>query len=303
MVSILMSTYNEPLSFIKQSVESIENQNYREIEIIIVVDNPTNRDLIKFLENVSENNSQIKLVINEKNLGLTGSLNKALQFASGDYIARMDADDISKPDRLKKQLDFLKKRKLDLVGCNIQNIDENGITSDRITIYPETPDKVAKYARYDSPVAHPSWLVKREVFESLNGYQEIDACEDYDFIVRAILNGFKIGNIQEPLLNYRINTQGISSTKKSKQKATLYYIRNNYRKGKISTAQDIFSFLGSSDGIKKIHALDEYYSETSKIKKAIGIKKFIMGINILLLSHEARSVLKKSIIEKIITWN
>ena len=180
-----MSTYNEPLSYIKKAVESIRMQSYSDVEIIIVVDNPEYDALINLLDSYARNDSRIKILINDKNLGLTGSLNRALEYASGKYIARMDADDISKVERLEKQLLFLEEKQLDLVGSNIQNIDANGCKCAGISIFPETNDQVVKYARYDSPVAHPTWFARREVFEALRGYREIDACEDYDFLVRC----------------------------------------------------------------------------------------------------------------------
>ena len=302
MISVIMSTYNEPLSYIILSIKSILEQSYKDIEFIIVVDNPEYSSLIGILNDYSKTDSRIKVLINDKNLGLTSSLNEALEFASGQYIARMDADDISNTERLKKQLLFLENNRLDLVGSNIQNIDENGIESSCISFFPETVKQVEKYALYDSPVPHPTWLAKRKVYDSLGGYREIDACEDYDFLVRAILQGFKIGNVQEPLLNYRINSKGISATRKTKQKLALAILRENYKIGKETTEQEIFEYIDSNRGRKKARELDEYYRKTAKLKgmKDNKIKAFFYKVLIFATCKEGRQILINLLNERVI---
>lgn len=305
MISVLMSTYKESLSYIKQSVESILEQSYKEIEFIIVVDNPEYSDLINLLNSYSDKDSRIKILVNNKNLGLTYSLNRALKYASGQYIARMDADDISDRERLKKQLLFLEKNHLDLVGSNVQDIDEHGEKKAGVSYFPETNSKVVRYAKFDSPVAHPTWFAKKEVFESLGGYHEIDACEDYDFLVRAILKGFKIGNVQETLLKYRINSKGISSTKKTAQKLALEIIRNNYRCGKETTEQEYIIYINSSEGKKKCEDLKLYYQKTDRLKNVSGkkIKKMLFKAYIFVTSKEGRRLVYNLLQEKAILGN
>lgn len=301
MISVIMSTYREPLQYIKLSVESIINQTYKDLDIVLIVDDPNNTDLIDLLKEYESNDNRIQLHVNEKNIGLTGSLNRGLGYAKGDYIARMDADDIAEVQRLEKQLNWLKTKEADLVGSNIQDIDEEGNADSTISIFPETHQKIVSEAKFNSPMAHPTWLGRRIVFDRLNGYQEIDACEDYDFLVRAILSGFKMGNIQEPLLKYRINNSGISSTKKAKQKAALFFIRKNYRVGKITTEAEYEEFMKSAAGKKKLIDLEKYYKKTSKLKNMSGnkVKKIFYAATILVSSSEARSLLTNMLREKI----
>ncbi|MCI9613858.1 MAG: glycosyltransferase [Dorea sp.] len=290
MVSVLMSVYKEPLSYIRYSVDSILNQSYKDIEFIIIVDNPSNMDLITLLKEYEKKERCIKLFINEKNLGLTGSLNKALNYAQGEFIARMDADDISMPKRIEKQLEYLTHNQLDLIGSNIQDINENGNICSDVTIYPETNEQIIRYARYNSPIPHPTWFGKKSVFDKLNGYQEVEACEDYDFLVRAILDGFKLGNIQEPLLKYRINLKGISSTKKAKQKTALYFIRKNYRRGVSVSEKKYEEFISSAKGERKLADLNDYYKKTSKLKELPknSLKSLLYEVYIFLSSREGR---------------
>ena len=95
MISVVMSTYKEPIEYIEQSINSILNQTYRDIEFVIIVDNPDNAEHIEYIQNRMSGDSRIKLSINEKNCGLTESLNRAIALARGTFIARMDADDIA----------------------------------------------------------------------------------------------------------------------------------------------------------------------------------------------------------------
>ena len=88
-ISVLMSTYREPIEWIKLSVESIINQTYKNIEYIIIVDDPDNKELISFLSDYENRFEFVKVVINEKNIGLVASLNKGLKYCSGEYIARI----------------------------------------------------------------------------------------------------------------------------------------------------------------------------------------------------------------------
>src|SRR5690348_17026682 len=103
-----MSVYNEQDDWLKQSIESILNQTYQYFEFIIVLDNPNNKAAKRLLERYQQIDNRIKLIYNEENIGLTNSLNKALEVAKGTYIARMDADDISDPRRFEIQYNYFK---------------------------------------------------------------------------------------------------------------------------------------------------------------------------------------------------
>ena len=122
-ISVIMTVYKESKEELKESFESIINQTYKNIEFIIVIDNPKEQWRIDFIK--SYNDSRVKLVVNKENLGLPLSLNKALKLVTGNYIARMDADDISILDRLEKQLTYLKNSDCDLVGCYMQYFYDN----------------------------------------------------------------------------------------------------------------------------------------------------------------------------------
>ena len=204
--------------------------------------------------------------------------------------------------RIQRQLDYLEENDMDLIGSNIRNMDVNGVLNSKATIYPESSELIAKKARYNSPMAHPTWFGKRTVYEKLNGYQEIEACEDYDFIVRAIINGFKLANVQDTLLYYRLNENGISSTKRAKQKAALYYVRENYKRGRITEEEEFRLFFDSERGRKKIASLSAYYGKKRKIDsmKRNKIGKLLYGGVMWLSMPEARQMLINNCLDRIV---
>lgn len=291
-VSVVMSIYNEPLHFVINSVNSLLNQTFQNLELIIIIDNPERTDIIKYINDLSKRNSSIKFFVNEENRGLVYSLNKALKFATGEFIARMDADDYSAETRIEKELDYLIANNLDLVGCNIVNMDDNDNLSKHITRYPEKHEDHLKQLKFRSTIPHPTWLGRKKVFDRLNGYRDIEACEDYDFIIRLVSFNFKVGVLQEPLLYYRINPYGISHSKRAFQKISFYYLCNNYKKKIIPTVEEYNGYMKSTNGKDNIRKYDEYLSIYKKYKSETRfINKILNGIKIFVLSKYGRKAL------------
>ena len=126
-VSVIMSTYKEPIEWIQQSVDSILNQTYKNLEFIIIVDNPEYVELVSLLNDYADSDDRISVVVNNNNIGLVKSLNKALSFCTGEYVARMDADDVSLPERFQKEVEFLDTHKeYDFVSTPMILYDEHG---------------------------------------------------------------------------------------------------------------------------------------------------------------------------------
>ena len=105
-VSVVMSVYKEPVEWLHESIDSILNQTFSGFEYIIICDNPEYEEGILLLKGYAKKDNRIRLIFNKENIGLTKSLNIGISIAQGDYIARMDADDISEAKRFEKQLDF-----------------------------------------------------------------------------------------------------------------------------------------------------------------------------------------------------
>lgn len=243
MISVIMSTYKEDERLLRESIESILNQTYRDFEYIIILDYPDNDVHKSVIEEYALKDDRIHFYINEKNMGLTDSLNRGLSLCHGEYIARMDADDISLPDRLERQMKYLEKNHYDLIGGITEMINENGSLLYNIKSVPTDPKQINKALRYSQCIAHPTWLGKKEVFEKNAGYRHMPLCEDYDFTLRAVLNGFVISNLNEPVLKYRMTSNSISRSNLFEQYLYMSYITNEYKNNRIASVDKAYAYV------------------------------------------------------------
>lgn len=272
LVSVIMSTYNEDLYWIEQSIESILNQTYKNIELIIVLDNPQNDSLKKLLLKYSSLDSRISVIINEQNLGLVSSLNKALQSCKGTFIARMDADDIAFNDRIHTQKEYLESNDLDFIFSPMLYIDEEGKEFNNTSSKDITPYGIKRILSVTNISNHPTWFCKKEVYDELNGYRNIPYCEDYDFSLRALEQGFKIGKVNKELLKYRVRKSGISKSNILEQFLNTQAVLYLYKEGLLYQENRIELFL--SENQKKSTEI-----ETKKFNKSH--ENFVKGIYLL----------------------
>lgn len=279
LVSVVMSTYKEPISFIDLAVNSILTQTYSNIEFIIIIDDPGNVQLSDYLQECQKKDKRIKIIYNEKNLGLTESLNKGLKYCSGDYIARMDADDISKTDRIEKQMLYLEKNGLDLVASNYERfIDEEEIGEK--LCFPSDYQACMRRIKYGNCIPHPIWFAKREVFSTLNGYRDIKTCEDYDFILRAAEKGFKIANCPEVLLRYRYNRNSISRKGEAVQNVITEFLASYYRRGHCCSIEEYRCYLNSDEYQNKIKKENMLLDKKKRLKTEKNWNKMIVAIEL-----------------------
>ena len=267
MISVIMSTYKESVEYINKAIQSILRQTYADIELIIVVDDPDNIDAINLIENLAQDDSRIKLLINEENKGLVFSLNRALLKANGKYIARMDADDFSHIDRLETEIKHLELHNYDLVGSFTDYINMDGIKSgggfQDVTI----ADNLPKLLKYENCVPHPTWLAKKELYDFLKGYRQIPYSEDYDFLLRAMQHGASLSIIKKTLLDYRINDNGISKLNSYKQALATNYLSSNRHIINQITSEDV------------INIINKYDNETQERRYFIGMEKLKSASN------------------------
>lgn len=261
-----MSTYNEPINMIEKSIKSILLQTYPNIQLVLINDNPERIELGNYLTRVASNSQKVKYLVNKKNMGLVYSLNKGLKNAEGDFIARMDADDISHLDRIEKQVKYLKENDLDIIGSCVKTIGDNDDILGAIDV-PRDHNTIVRLYKYGSCLLHPTWLGKKEVFDKLNGYRNIYACEDYDFVTRCIKLGVRLGNISLPLLDYRIRDNGISVSGEAQQKLMMYYISRNRDKILTLNEKDFAEYLISEDYSRELKNINKYITSKNKIKR------------------------------------
>lgn len=278
LISVIMSTYNETLMEVRQAVESILSQTYQKIELIIISDNPKNLEVIDFLKAIKDN--RVKVFYNEQNMGLVGSLNKALRYSKGNYIARMDSDDIAYKDRLEKQLKYMKKNDLSIVGGALELINENGNVVKNIMKFPTSEFKIKKCILWGSCIAHPTWLVKKNVYSELGGYREIAYCEDYDFLLRAIyIKGYSLGNVDDIVLKYRIRQNSISNSNNIDKYLVRRYLMKKRKQIQLLNDKDILEYRKSDQYIKDRRKYVKYIEDKkSKLFYIIFNKYFYLDI-------------------------
>lgn len=246
-----MSTYKESEPQLRQSIESILNQTYEDFEYIIILDCPENKLHKTIIESYKEKDSRIRFYINEKNLGLTDSLNKGIKLAVGEFIARMDADDISLPNRFANQLKYIQDNDYDLIGGITQMIDEDGDLIYSIQKVPTDYKKIKKILGYGQCIAHPTWFGRKVVFKALNGYRKIPLCEDYDFTLRAVLKGYKISNLNKVVLKYRMTKNSISRQNLFEQYLYMTYITKQYKLGNVTDIEIAKKYVESKNDLNE----------------------------------------------------
>lgn len=212
-ISVIMGVYNQwDRSALYRAVQSILVQTFKSFEFIIY-DDGSQSDAAGYIQELKKLDERIILIGKEENHGLAFSLNACIGLARGRYIARMDADDISYPERLQIQYDFLESHlEYAWCGCNTDLFDGTEVWGKRNM--PKRPE-YKDYLKY-SPYVHPTVMYRREIFESNGGYMETEEtlrCEDYEIFMRLRRKGLRGYNIQQYLFCYRENKESFHKRK------------------------------------------------------------------------------------------
>lgn len=211
-VSVILSVYNGE-NYISESLESILNQTFRDFELIIINDGSTDGTsaIIK-----SYPDPRIINLENEKNIGIARSSNKGLRIARGKYIAIMDADDISLPERFQKQFKILENNPdIGVCGTWISVIDKNGTWMKNIC-YPTSSKVISCSLLFYDCFANPSTMFRKKIIEEIGEYDPgFIAAMDYDLWTRSI-GYYTFSNIPEFLLKYRMHGQNISQDREKR---------------------------------------------------------------------------------------
>jgi len=211
-VSVIMGVYNPNGEHLLRAVNSIAGQTLTDWELIIC-DDGSDVSYHELYQNIATADERITLIKNTGNYGLAYALNQCLSIAKGEYIARTDADDIAKVDRLEKQCKFLDRHRVyQWVGSNAELIDENGVWG--LGKREAIPSR--KTFLKHSPYIHPSVLFRADILKANGGYKvrkETLRCEDYELFMRLTQRGLQGYNLQECLLQYREDRQSYDRRK------------------------------------------------------------------------------------------
>lgn len=204
--SLLLPVYaKDPPKFVRLAFESsVQDQTLRPSEVIIVQDGPVPDELAAELARLAMTSPvPVELVILRENQGLTAALNAGLESCQHEVVARMDADDVSVPERFERQLAVLNEG-YDLVGAGMVEFDEDPDTLGTVRVPPVGSERIRAHARTHNPFNHPTMMYRASVVEGAGGYLPFGKMEDYWLGVRMIASGARVQNIAEPLVKYRV---------------------------------------------------------------------------------------------------
>lgn len=268
-ISVIMSVYNSQ-EYLKDAVESILNQSFREFEFLIIDDN-SNDESLKILESFKD--KRIKLFKQNENKGLTFNLNFLIKNSQAPFIARMDADDIAERERLKLQYEFLiANPKFDLIGAKARIIDEKNDLKQKIEV-PTSFDQVLSKIFLQNVFVHPTLMFTKNSILDVGLYDEkFKKAQDYHLIFRYIFKNYKITNLDEYLLNYRIHQNSISSSSTEEQEkyaimALLWAYKN------------VLHLNFSEEDIRLLRHVYFWHRNISEFKQALKVKSLVKALN------------------------
>lgn len=204
-LSVIMTTYNENISFLRSCVNSIRNQAWKDFECVVVLE--PEEENTRFFENIADKDKRIRAVKNEKKLGVAGSRNRAIIESSGEFIAIIDGDDYCDSGRFEKQLLFLKKNPhISIVGSNMYLVDHlNNMVGERK--YPESDEDIRKNFLLTMSIANPTVMIRRKDLQEVGLFNvELSKAEDFELWLRFLARDKKMHNLQENLVYYRIQS-------------------------------------------------------------------------------------------------
>ena len=236
--SVLISLYiKEDPSYLRQSLESLFSQTVLPSEIVLVKDGVLTKELDVIVSNYQQIHSNFKVVTLRENQGLGIALNEGLKHCSYDLVARMDTDDIAKPNRFEKQIRvFQQNSNIDICSAWIEEFEGDWHNVISIRMLPETHDEIAYYAQSRCPINHPVVMFKKSAVIRAGGYQHFPLFEDYFLWLRMLKNGAKFYNIQDSLLYFR------TSSEMFKRRGGWKYAMDEYRFQKMMLEMDMISY-------------------------------------------------------------
>ena len=215
-VTVLMAVYDPPLRMLGQAVDSILEQSFADFEFLIVDDGSRDPEVGAFLAGKADRDSRIRMV-RETHKGLTASLNRGLALARGTWIARQDADDWSEPDRLERQMNFLKAQpRTTVLGVRAWTHQQDGRPLWPLRL-PTDHAAILDHLPRGNPFVHGSVMFPRTAALAAGGYREAFRCsQDYDFLWRLAERG-AAANLPEPLYHYRYTNVSVSAARAQEQ--------------------------------------------------------------------------------------
>lgn len=297
-ISVIMPAYNAE-KYIGEAIESILNQSFTDFEFIIVNDGSTDntKDII-----LSYSDPRVVYLENEKNSGIVVTLNKGIDNATGEYIARMDSDDISLPTRFEKQIDFMENHpEIGVLGTAIKTFGED--IQGQIINFNTAPNRLKADLLFSTNIAHPSVMLRKSVIDEYNIRYDLEYAGVEDFLMWWNLSQkTQIATLSEVLLNYRIHKSQITHVKGEKHRvliekmltrrlsdmhytpttqgriALLQYCLADYNKFSLDTLRDFIDIL--SDIIKQNKSTTFFDTKSLQTVCSLAVMYSVNQINL-----------------------
>ena len=245
--TVLLSVYyKENHIFFKESIESILCNTLKPSQVIIVKDGQLTIELENVIEFYVKNYEGIFTIVElEKNVGLGNALNIGLGYAIYDLVARMDTDDICKINRFERQVRYLEPNmNISVVGSSLDEFNKVPGDLDQARVLPENNDDLIKFAKFRNPLNHPTVMFRKKDILQVGSYMDMISFEDYYLWVRLLNKGYKIANIKESLLYFRVGNDMIGRRRGSDYvKNELKFLRTLQNIGFISKRDFLFSLI------------------------------------------------------------
>lgn len=205
--SVLMSIYyKDNKEWLIESIESMLNQTVKTNDFVIVKDGKLNDELNFIISEYCKKYSDIFNIVElAENVGLGPALAIGVKQCKNEYIARMDSDDVSREDRIEKEIKIIREKNVDMVGSNIAEFTDSIENIRAYRVLPENHNEIIKFAKKRNPFGHPSMLLRKSKILEAGNYRTYYLCEDYDMWIRMFQVNAKAYNIQENLVYMRIS--------------------------------------------------------------------------------------------------
>lgn len=266
-ISVIMSVYNGE-TYLAQAIESVIAQTFKNWELVIINDCSSD-STGKILADFASKDERIKVHTNEVNLKLPTSLNKAISLCEGKYIARMDADDICLPDRLKKQYDFMEKNQdVALSSCRFMTV-KNGVYMSGGAGGRCDNKALCAMLLVANPILHPGVIARAEVLKRFNYDTTLTCTEDLELWTRMSMENQKMQILPECLLIYRLHDKQITSTTLERQHTEVLKIEQKYYS----------SLIGQmNEEMQKFYISGIYFNEIANIHKFLDYAKWLRKV-------------------------
>jgi len=205
--TVLMTVYDgDDVNYLMQSLSSIENQTLKPNQVIIIVDGPIREEINNLLKSFKSKLNDYTIISLPENVGLGRALNMGLTQVKYDFIARMDSDDISKPDRFEKQINYMVLNEdLSILGTDVLEFQYDISKPFNYKRMPHTRNEVIRFSKIKDPFNHPSVVFRTKDLLEQGGYSDLRKSQDTELWLRMLSNGYFGENLDEPLLYFRFN--------------------------------------------------------------------------------------------------